>query len=43
VAQARQGRFAEAVRSYSEALRREPGFEAARRNMAAAQGMAGRR
>lgn len=42
VAQARQGRFAEAVYSYETALGIEPGNAAARRNLEAARGMAGR-
>ena len=42
VAQARQGRFAEAVYSYETALGIEPGNADARRNLEAARGMAGR-
>jgi Tfp pilus assembly protein PilF len=38
VAQARQGRFADAANSYSEALKRDPKHEPSRRNMESVRG-----
>jgi hypothetical protein len=37
VAQAQQGKFADAVNSYGEALKRDPAYEPARRNIEAAR------
>jgi Tfp pilus assembly protein PilF len=42
VAQAQQGKFAEAVGSYGEALKRDSAFEPARRNLDAARSRVGR-
>jgi tetratricopeptide (TPR) repeat protein len=42
VAQAQQGKFAEAIGSYGEALKRDPAHEAARRNLEAARARGGR-